>query len=72
MIIKTKSDRWGNHIHCRVFVGPDSRHLALSGTLVFDPDQWELVRGISTDIPGVMVFSEGYLTMGKDGELIES
>jgi len=66
MIIKTKSDRRGNHIHCRIFVGPDLGHLALSGTLVFDPDQWDLVRGVRRDIPGVTVFSEGYVTGDKE------
>ncbi len=41
MIVKLKSERRGNHVHERVFVGPDPDHLALAGTLVFGVGQWQ-------------------------------
>ena len=41
MIIKLRSERRGEHVHERVFVGPDEDHLALAGTLVFDVGQWQ-------------------------------
>lgn len=35
-----KTERKGEHVHARIFVGPDLDHLALSGTLVFRLDEW--------------------------------
>lgn len=29
------------HVHCSLFVGPDADHRAKSGSLVFDPEQFE-------------------------------
>jgi hypothetical protein len=35
-------ERKGEHnIHVRLFIGPDSEHLALSGTLVFRVGEWQ-------------------------------
>lgn len=42
MIIKLKSELLGNHIHERVFVGPDEDHLALAGMLTFHVGEWQL------------------------------
>ena len=41
MIIKLRSERRGAHVHERVFVGPDTDHLALAGVLIFDLGQWQ-------------------------------
>ena len=41
MIIKLHSERRGEHVHERVFVGWDAEHLALAGTLVLDVGQWQ-------------------------------
>ena len=41
MIIKLRSERRGAHVHERVFVGPDSDHLALAGVLIFNVGEWQ-------------------------------
>ena len=41
MYLVLKSDRRGDHIHERVFMGPDAEHLALTGTLIMDVGQWQ-------------------------------
>ena len=41
MIIKLRSERRGAHVHERVFVGPDTDHLALAGVLIFDVGEWQ-------------------------------
>lgn len=40
-VIKILSERKGEHVHERVFVGPDRDHLALAGTLVFGIGEWQ-------------------------------
>lgn len=42
MIIRLRDERRGNHVHTRVFVGPDHEHLALAGQLCLDIGQWQL------------------------------
>lgn len=42
MIIKFRDERRGNHVHSRVFIGPDEDHLALAGTLVFNIGEWQM------------------------------
>ena len=41
MIIKIYSELEGEHVHDRVFVGPDEDHLALAGTLAFRMGEWQ-------------------------------
>jgi len=41
MIIKLRSERRGAHVHERVFVGPDTAHLALAGVLIFGIGEWQ-------------------------------
>ncbi len=41
MIIKFRDERKGEHIHSRVFVGPDEDHLALAGTLIMRLGEWQ-------------------------------
>jgi hypothetical protein len=40
-VVKLVSERHGEHVHDRVFIGPDVDHLALAGRLVFDVGQWQ-------------------------------
>ena len=42
MYLRLRSERKGSHVHQRVFVGPDSEHLALAGTLVMNIGEWQL------------------------------
>ena len=41
MYMVLRSTRRGDLIHERVFMGPDSEPLALTGTLVMDIGQWQ-------------------------------
>ena len=40
-VFKLYSERRGDHVHQRVFAGPDADHLALCGTLVFRIGEWQ-------------------------------
>ncbi len=42
MVINVRGQILGNHVHARVFMGPDGDHLALSGQLVFTIGEWQL------------------------------
>lgn len=42
--LKLKSEKKGTHVHVRVFMGVDSDHLQLTGTLFMDVGQWKLFR----------------------------
>lgn len=42
MIFKLKSERKGEHIHCRLFAGETTSSLALCGELVFYIGEWQL------------------------------
>lgn len=41
MHVKLISERGGEHIRERVFVGPDRDHLALAGILTFHVGEWQ-------------------------------
>lgn len=41
MIIKFRDERRGEHVHSRVFMGPDEDHLALTGTLIMRIGEWQ-------------------------------
>ena len=41
MVIKIKSTRQGEHVHQRVFVGPDRERLALAGWLTMNVGEWQ-------------------------------
>jgi hypothetical protein len=41
MLLKIKHTRKADHVHARVFIGPDAEHLALSGELIFSPVEWQ-------------------------------
>lgn len=42
MHIRLRDKRGGDHVHTRVFVGPDKDHLALAGELTFNVGEWQL------------------------------
>lgn len=44
MLVKLKTAQLGGHVHAAIFIGPDGGQLALSGTLVMSPEEWELFR----------------------------
>lgn len=41
MVIKIKSERKGEQVYDRIFVGPDEEHLALTGILVLYIGEWQ-------------------------------
>lgn len=64
MIIKLRSELRGNHVHERVFVGPDADHLALAGKLVFHVGEWQsfgavLLLGADQTRERINVITEG-------------
>lgn len=42
MVIRLRDELQGRHCHTRVFVGKDEDHLALSGRLCMEIDEWAL------------------------------
>lgn len=42
MVFKIHYEKLGQHVHQRVFVGPDGGHLALSGKLVMREEEAEV------------------------------
>ena len=41
MILKTFSERKGEHVHVHVFMGPNTDHLASCGVLTFNVGEWQ-------------------------------
>jgi hypothetical protein len=42
MVIKIKSERGGDHVHQKVFMGPDKDHLACCGDLCMRIGEWQV------------------------------
>lgn len=42
MTLKLVSDREGDHVHTRLYMGEDKDHLALCGALTFRVGEWQL------------------------------
>ena len=42
MIAKLRGERKGEHIHARLFMGPDRDHLAKNGDLVLTVEEWQI------------------------------
>jgi hypothetical protein len=40
MLIKTRAEQLGAHVHVQVFVGKHEGALGLAGTLVMRPEEW--------------------------------
>ena len=41
-VIKFRDERKGEHVHSRIFMGPDEDHLALTGRLIMRIGEWQL------------------------------
>ena len=65
MILKTKAEKGGGHVHVRFYSGPDEDHLALNGKLAFTLEEWLMFRETillgANDVRGMLVITEGYL-----------
>lgn len=40
MIFKFQTRLAGEHVHARLYIGPDEEHLAHSGVLIMRKDEW--------------------------------
>ena len=71
MIVKLRSERRGAHVHERVFVGPDTDHLALAGVLIFDVGEWQAF-GAALGLGASQMHGQIRVVFEGDGQLVAS
>lgn len=49
MIIKLKYESREKHVHVRVFMGPETNHLAMCGTLMFNQAEFDVFKQCLND-----------------------
>ena len=64
MIIKLRSERKGDHVHERVFMGVDNDHLKLTGALIMDVGEWQ-VFGVALML-GAEQMKDGLIVLNPD------